>query len=427
MQKPAGKFVATEDAYNIKPAIWTSIGNGMTASSHSIPTSWGDPLRSVEGSCHQYKASEWRNCTSLVFPIVAPHSIPKPFYDPIRGLIEAIESATSDIPKADIEGTIRAPIVRFIKHYEQYYYHYQWSRLPACRAQIHLLAHVADAVEWGGPMHLYSQWCCERLCGLIAQRVKNRVSANRATSLDIIRREQLYSIPFLARQSRGTIDALDDSDDCALDPPPYDTLSMIQDMVDVRSDWKTRREQRSIPAVRSQFGEDQERWAGPDTHVLAPSLYGEKKERLSTHARRLIRHFASQRGVRVDLKDVPQITTAYKRMEAADGSIVASYNVLPNNATRERSYMEYAYNAKLFYGKLLLAMRVELPGHPTMFLALVQTLGCENEGRLKRLTEMGEQEVIGAGDITTLTGLVQNGINKKWYIVKKRSAMLVAA
>ena len=81
---------------------------------------------------------------------MAPHSIPKPFYDPVRGLIEAIESATSDVPKADIEGTIKAPIVRFIKHYEQHYYRYQWSRLPACRAQIHLLAHVADAVEWGG-------------------------------------------------------------------------------------------------------------------------------------------------------------------------------------------------------------------------------------------------------------------------------------
>ena len=426
-QKPAGKFVATNDAYNIKPATWTSIGNGMAASSHSIPTSWGDALRSVERSCHQFKASEWRNFVSLVFPIVAPHSIPKLFYDPIRGLIEAVESATSDIPKADIEGTIRAPIVRFIKHYEQHYYRYQWSRLPACRAQIHLLAHVADAVEWGGPMHLYSQWCCERLCGLIAHSVKNRVSANRATSLDIIRREQLYSIPFLARQSRSTIDPLDGSDDGDLNPPYYDTLGMIQEMVDVRSDWKTRRERHNVPAIRSQFGEhDSEPSAGPDTYVLAPTLYGEKKERLSTHTRRLIRHFASKRGVCVGLKDVPQITTAYKRMEAADGSIVASYNMLPDNATRARSYVEYTYNSKLFYGKLLLVMYVELPGHPNMFLALVQTCGCENEGRLKRLAEMGEQEIISAGNITTVTGLVQNGINKRWYIVKKRSAMLVA-
>ena len=68
---------------------------------------------------------------------MAPRPTPKLFYDPIRGLIEAIESATSDIPKADVEGTIRAPVVRFIKHYEQYYYRYQWPRLqgsdpPSC-------------------------------------------------------------------------------------------------------------------------------------------------------------------------------------------------------------------------------------------------------------------------------------------------------
>ena len=61
-----------------------------------------------------------------------------------------------------------------------------------------------------------------------------------------------------------------------------------------------------------------------------------------------------------------------------------------------------------------------------MFLALIQTFGCENEGGLKRLIKMGEQNIISAGDITTVTGLIQNGINKKWYVVKKRSAMLVA-
>ena len=216
-------------------------------------------------------------------------------------------------------------------------------------------------------MHPYSQWRCGRLCGLIAQSVKNRVSANRATSLDIIRRELLHSIPFLARQSRGTIDALD-SDDRDLDPP-HDTLSMIQEMVDVRSDWKTRREKHNVPAIRSQLGEH-EPSAGPYTHVLAPTLYGEKKERLSTHTRRLIRHFASKRGVRVGLKDVPQIATAYKRMEAADGSIIASNNVRPDNATRARSYVEYTYNTRLSCGGLLVVC-VELPGHPNMFQALV--------------------------------------------------------
>ena len=270
-------------------------------------------------------------------------------------------------------------------------------------------------------MHLYSQWCCERLCGLIAQSTKNRVSANRATSLDIIRREQLYNIPFLARQPRGTIDALDD--DLRDDRDDRDTLTMIQTMVDVRTDWKTRREKHNIPAIRSQLGDHE---PGPDTHVLAPTLYSEKQERLSTHIRRLIRHFASKRGVRINLNEVPQIVTAYKRMEAADGSIVASYNTRPDNATRARSYVEYTHNAKLFYGKLLLAMCVELPGHSSMFLALIQTFGCENEGRLKRLIKMGEQNIISAGDITTVTGLIQNGINKKWYVVKKRSAMLVA-
>ena len=32
---------------------------------------------------------------------------------------------------------------------------------------------------------------------------------------------------------------------------------------------------------------------------------------------------------------------------------IKQYHQVPDNATRERSYMEYAYNAKLLYGKLL--------------------------------------------------------------------------
>ena len=116
----------------------------------------------------------------------------------------------------------------------------------------------------GGYAPLFPVVLWEAVRAYCAKRQK-QVSANRATSLDIIRREQLYSIPFLARQSRGATDALDDSDGSSLDPP-YDTLSMIQEMVDLKSDWKTRREQHSIPAVRSQFGEHQEEpWAGPDT------------------------------------------------------------------------------------------------------------------------------------------------------------------
>ena len=52
-------------------------------------------------------------------------------------------------------------------------------------------------------MNLYSQWSCERACGIISQSVRNRVEANRATSLDMIRHQQMAHIPFLARLSQG--------------------------------------------------------------------------------------------------------------------------------------------------------------------------------------------------------------------------------
>lgn len=84
-QKPVRKFVAAKDAYNLKPEIWTSIGNGMTASSHSVPTSWGDPLQSAERLCHQFKASVKKLCQPRL-PYRGSPSNPKAVLRSYQGL-----------------------------------------------------------------------------------------------------------------------------------------------------------------------------------------------------------------------------------------------------------------------------------------------------------------------------------------------------
>ena len=237
----AKKFVQTEDIYNIKPTLWDQIGDGMQLSAPNFPASWGDSLRNFAKHCHEFKASEWRTFGMLIAPIVFgdEHVLPSDCYEAFCDLIEPIESATSDIPHEDINSTIRTPLTEFLHHYEKVYYQCRWDRLETCHSQIHLLAHVADCVEWCGPMNLYSQWSCERFCGMIAQSVRNRVQANRASSLDILRQQQLFHIQYLARKqqtpphnSRGGMEP-DKESSCF--------NAIIHNMVDIRIDSLARR------------------------------------------------------------------------------------------------------------------------------------------------------------------------------------------
>ena len=170
----AKKFVQTEDLYNIKPTLWDQIGNGMQSSAADIPAIWGESPRHFSKHCHEFKASEWRTFGMLIAPIVFDEGVlPSDCYEAFCDLVEAIESATSDIPQEDIQHTIRQPLIDFLHHYEEVYYQKRWDRLETCRSQIHFLAHIADCVEWCGPMNLYAQWSCERFCGIIAQSVRN--------------------------------------------------------------------------------------------------------------------------------------------------------------------------------------------------------------------------------------------------------------
>ena len=98
-------------------------------------------------------------------------------------------------------------VVRFVTHYEDMYYQHKQVRLPACRAVFHALLHVADCVEWLGPMWSYSQWTMERMCGLWVLKVKQKQQADRNLSLALLRDLQLHSLQYVVDTQRMTDDS----------------------------------------------------------------------------------------------------------------------------------------------------------------------------------------------------------------------------
>jgi len=66
---------------------------------------------------------------------------------------------------------------------------------------MHQLVHVADALEWLGPMHVYSQWGMERMCGMITRTAKSRVDANRNMELTLLLTEQKHLLGFVLNEA----------------------------------------------------------------------------------------------------------------------------------------------------------------------------------------------------------------------------------
>ena len=444
----ARKFEKTNDSYNVDPSLWNRIGDGMESSKGDFPTAWGDALRNLSKHCHEFKAAEWRNFGLLIAPIVLRNNdiLPEECYESFCDLIEAIESATCDIPQSDINTTIRLPLIEFLQHYEAVYYQRKWERLETCRSQIHLLAHVADFVEWCGPMNLYSQWSCERLCGSISQGIRNRVQANRAASLDIIRQQQVFHIPFLARTLKSTGSATISSDDDSEPFPDSASIderdiessgSYLENLIDVAlTDIRLGpncRHRGPKPAVSLSNGPE----AGERGNFYLPpvGLYGPVKRKIKTYIRSLIFQFLLESGLNIARQSIPKVITAYQTAEVHDGSLVSSDDLRPSNATRSRSYAQYLWcnnrdnQKRTFYGRVLLFLSLALEGTsssrcPEIYLALVQDFQCEAEGRLQRIVRVDRQDIISARDVIGLVGVVKNGINNTSYIVKQWTALI---
>jgi hypothetical protein len=348
----AKKFEETNDSFNIKPNVWEKIGQGMEDSKSGFPTPWGDAFRHLGKHCHEFKAAEWRCFALLVAPIVFDDDtiMSEENYEHLCDLIEAMESATSDIPLNDIYTTIRKPLVEFLHHYERVFYQYDSNRLNCCRSQVHLLAHVADFVEWCGPMHLYSQWSCERSCGIISQSVRNRVQANRTTSLHLLRDQQMLNIPFLARYGKINNPHLHEL--CPEQSYFEQIIGSIIDVREMRSSRKTK-----LPVESMQDGPS----IGTIGNLFLPpiGLYRPTKYSIKTHIRCYILQYLLDCNFKVSRNQIPKMVTAYHACKAPDDSIICSSSIAPSNTTRSCSHAEYIWCTKngqkeLFYGTVLL-------------------------------------------------------------------------
>lgn len=165
------KFEKTDDSYCLAPADWARIGEEMAASNKAFPVVFGDHIRNITKHCHHFKAAEWVVWTHLLSPIYLRPHLPASIYHAYILLVKAI-SIACDISHTGIEREkVRASIIKFLQVYESEFYQFKFERLCAMTSVFHILIHVADCMEWNGPMRNYWQFPMERVVGILASSV----------------------------------------------------------------------------------------------------------------------------------------------------------------------------------------------------------------------------------------------------------------
>ena len=77
------------------------------------------------------------------------------------------------VRRADI-ARLQSVAVKFVEHYERYYFKFQRDRVNICRSTIHCLLHLAECLKRFGPLQNVSQYWMERFTGWLVERLNAR-------------------------------------------------------------------------------------------------------------------------------------------------------------------------------------------------------------------------------------------------------------
>ena len=182
----------------ISEAVWKRVGADMDSSRKLIPASYGRAPRNIHKYYGSWKAEEW--CSFLLYysPILLLDALPTELYKHYMKLVMAVEIAIDyEITHEEIN-EVKKLLSEFVSDYERLYYQYDKARLPLCLPTIHLLLHLGQSLENCGPAWAYWQYPCERICGMLKPKCKNRALANRTLSIRIVQDEQLNHLQFVS-------------------------------------------------------------------------------------------------------------------------------------------------------------------------------------------------------------------------------------
>ncbi|KAL5635302.1 hypothetical protein ACGC1H_004176 [Rhizoctonia solani] len=165
-----------KEVYTFDTALFKSLGEIIENSGSTMPRSYGCRVPNLAAPNRGNPTAEaWSIFGGYLGPCVLRGRFRKTkYYRHFVRLIKLVHQITSfKIQRSDIP-SIREGFVNWVQDYEKYYYQYNPTRMQTCTVNIHYLLHVADCIEYLGPVWCYWSFPMERFCSFVGGVVKSR-------------------------------------------------------------------------------------------------------------------------------------------------------------------------------------------------------------------------------------------------------------
>ncbi|CCO32597.1 hypothetical protein BN14_06660 [Rhizoctonia solani AG-1 IB] len=127
-------------------------------------------------------------------PIVLESRLPDPYYEHFLLMQEIIVLALQFELTFDDLDRLQHMVNTWVAQYKEYYYQYDYTRLPACPLTIHALLHLPQYIQIAGPLWASWAFVMEQFCGHILPAVKNCVRPYEHLDNYIQRRAQMQAV-----------------------------------------------------------------------------------------------------------------------------------------------------------------------------------------------------------------------------------------
>jgi Transposase family tnp2 len=175
-------------SYYLATSDLNSIGDALSRSHSTIPTSLGHAPRRIDNHYKGFKAAEWKAWLIHYGPPLLWKHLHERYLANFRILGQFYKLSTAPLISRDSVQKIAALARQFVGSYEELYYRNEQERLPVCTINIHSILHYADWIRDCGPACYFWQFPMERFCGIIKPtgRSKSRLNASIANKMVIM-------------------------------------------------------------------------------------------------------------------------------------------------------------------------------------------------------------------------------------------------
>ncbi|KAJ7234807.1 hypothetical protein C8J57DRAFT_1574508 [Mycena rebaudengoi] len=162
-------------SYQLNPTVWEALGAAAAASGSTIPSAFGARPPNAASDKKARTAETWSFWMLYLGPVLLHRKFERPvYYDHYVELVKLVHLCLQfEISQDDI-ASIREGFQKWVVEYEKLYYQYTPDRLSLCPLTIHGLLHIADGIDWAGPVWAYWAFPMERFWGLLQPAIKSR-------------------------------------------------------------------------------------------------------------------------------------------------------------------------------------------------------------------------------------------------------------